>query len=916
MNLKSIFLVYLFTLPVLAGAQTIELSGIVKDSIGNPLELANIIATDVGTNTLEGYGITDVKGRYKLDLTRGKSYELRVSFLGFKHVVEPYTVTDGSTDAVKNFTLVEDSNKLDDVELVYEIPVTVKGDTIVYNTDSFTNGTEKKLGDIIEKLPGVELTDDGEIEVDGQTVSKVMIDGKDFFDGDSKLATKNIPADAVKKVEVLRNYNEVSQMRGLGNDQDNIAINLKLKEGKKNFWFGELNAGLGYGEETRYRANPRLFYYSPKGSINVIGDFNNTGDVPFTFRDYSNFTGGFRGFNRRGGTSFNVSDSGLGFLTTQNNRAANIEADFLATSFTYSASPKWDISGFTILSDNRTDFVNESLNTFINEGFTQEFNEESAQRNRLAMAKFSSVYKPSDNLQVDYDILGKISDQTEFSNGVSITTENEIEAAAVVDQNKENDPYSINQNLKAYYTINDSNIFAFEAQHLFQKENPFYQALLSDQPFESTIPLSQVATGELFSIDQEKTIRTNKVDAKLDYYWVLNKKSNLNVTLGTTQSGQRFNSGIFEVFEGSRERLNESLPNPNQGEETQSLRNDVAFHFSDVFLGLHYKVKTGKVTWTPGVTLHNFGTESTQQGSVTDDDEWIALPDLFVNIQFGQTQSLRFNYQANAQYTDVTNYAEGLVFNNFNSLFRGNRNLENALFHNVSLNYFSFSAFSFTNFFGGINYTRRIDPIKTVGLFQGINQISSPVNNSNFADETVSANGRFSKSFKKWRLNLRSNLSYSNLNNIINGLDRQTENFTQSYRASFATNFDKAPNLEVGFNRNITNSDNGVSRVFTTDRPFANFEWAFGKGFIFTADWEYFNYDDDDATTDIDNNYQFLEAALFYQKPKSKWEFSLKATNLFDVDVISQNTVNDITIRNTEYFVQPRIVLLTTKYNL
>ena len=239
MNLKSIFLVYLFALPVLAGAQTIELSGIVKDSIGNPLELANIIATDIGTNTLEGYGITDVKGRYKLDLTKGKSYELRVSFLGFKHVVEPYTVIDGSTDAVKNFTLVEDSNKLDDVELVYEIPVTVKGDTIVYNTDSFTNGTGKKLGDIIEKLPGVELTDDGEIEVDGQTVSKVMIDGKDFFDGDSKLATKNIPADAVKKVEVLRNYNEVSQIRGLGNDQDNIAINLKLKEGKKNFWFCE-----------------------------------------------------------------------------------------------------------------------------------------------------------------------------------------------------------------------------------------------------------------------------------------------------------------------------------------------------------------------------------------------------------------------------------------------------------------------------------------------------------------------------------------------------------------------------------------------------------------------------------------------------------------------------------------------------
>lgn len=915
MNLKSIITALLLALPVLTIAQTIELSGTVKDSIGNPLELANIIATDVAEGALESYGITDAQGRYKLDLSRGKDYELKVSFLGLKSAIEAYSVTDESTDAVKDFVLKEDPNQLDNVELVYEMPVTVKGDTIVYNADSFTNGTEKKLGDVIEKLPGVELNDDGEIEVDGQAVSKVMIDGKDFFDGDSKLATQNIPADAVKKVEVLRNYNEVSQMRGLGNDQGNVAINLKLKEGKENFWFGEVNAGLGYGEETRYRGNPKLFYYSPKGSINIIGDFNNTGDVPFTFRDYFNFTGGFRGFNSRGGTSFNVSDGGLGFLTTQNNRAANIEAEFLATNFTYSVSPKWDISGFTILSDNRTDFVNESLNTFINQGFTQEFNESSAQRNRLAMAKFSSVYKPTANLQVDYDILAKTTKQTEFSDGVSITTVSGLNEAEIVDQDKENTPYSINQNLQAYYTLDENNIFALEAQHLFQNENPFYQALLSDQPFTSTIPLDQVAAGELFALDQEKIIRTNKTDVKLDYYWVLNKKSNLNFTLGTTQSRQHFDSGIFELFEGSRIRLDESVPDENTG-EVQSLRNGVKFHFSDIFLGLHYKVKTGKVTWTPGLTLHNFRTESTQLGSTTEDNKWLALPDLFVNVQFGQSQSLRFNYQMSAQYTDVTNFAEGLIFNNFNSLFRGNRDLENAIFHNISANYFSFSMFSFTNFFGGVNYSRRIDPIKTVGLFQGINQISSPINNSNFADETVSANGRFSKNFKKWKLNLSGNLSYSNLNNIINGIDRQTENFTQNYRASFATNFKEAPNLEVGYRRVITQSDNGVSRTFFTDRPFANLEWAFGKGFTLTADWEYFNYDDNDDTTDIDNTYQFLEAALFYQKPDSKWEFSVKATNLFDVDVISQNNVNDILISNTEYFVQPRIVMFSTKYNL
>ena len=78
------------------------------------------------------------------------------------------------------------------MKLTYEMPVQIKGDTIVYNTDSFSNGTEQKLGDVLEKLPGVEVSEDGEIEVEGKKVAKVMVEGKDFFDGDTKLAVENI----------------------------------------------------------------------------------------------------------------------------------------------------------------------------------------------------------------------------------------------------------------------------------------------------------------------------------------------------------------------------------------------------------------------------------------------------------------------------------------------------------------------------------------------------------------------------------------------------------------------------------------------------------------------------------------------------------------------------------------------------
>ncbi|MEE3148476.1 MAG: carboxypeptidase-like regulatory domain-containing protein, partial [Bacteroidota bacterium] len=318
--MKNLFVLFLL-FSLATTAQSIKVSGVVKDSIGTPLELANVIATRTDTGEMESYAISNTQGRYQFNLPTGAKYSLVASFLGLAPTTQELDIAPGADDISLDFVLLPAENQLDDVEIVYEMPVVVRGDTIVYNTDSFTNGTEQKLGDVLKKLPGVTVTDDGEIEVEGQTVSKVMIEGKDFFDGDSKLATKNIPADALKKVEVLKNYNEVDQMRGLGNDQDNIAINLKLKEGKKNFWFGELQGGIGDGEQTRYLGSAKLFYYSPKGSINLIGNSNNTGDVPFTFRDYFNFTGGFRNFNSRGGTSFNISDSGVGFLVSQYNRA-------------------------------------------------------------------------------------------------------------------------------------------------------------------------------------------------------------------------------------------------------------------------------------------------------------------------------------------------------------------------------------------------------------------------------------------------------------------------------------------------------------------------------------------------------------------------------------------------------------------
>ncbi|MHA1678775.1 MAG: carboxypeptidase-like regulatory domain-containing protein, partial [Promethearchaeota archaeon] len=123
-------------------SQTVKLEGIVNDRSG-PLEMANVIAFKKGTNLLQSYSITDAKGRYKLSLEQNSEYTLKVSYLGYTTINVDIEIDDAENQT-KNIEMLESSESLNDIELTYEMPVKIIGDTIVYNTDSFITGTEKK----------------------------------------------------------------------------------------------------------------------------------------------------------------------------------------------------------------------------------------------------------------------------------------------------------------------------------------------------------------------------------------------------------------------------------------------------------------------------------------------------------------------------------------------------------------------------------------------------------------------------------------------------------------------------------------------------------------------------------------------------------------------------------------------------
>jgi len=915
--MKKQILVAMLLVTGIANAQ-ISLTGFVKDSIGNPLEMANVIAINTQTKALDSYGFTDAKGRYKLTLKKNTYYSIKVSYIGNK--TADILLETKAIAIVKDITLLPDTT-LDEVNISYKMPVTIKGDTIVYDADSFKVGTEKKLGDVLKRLPGVEVNADGEIEVEGKKVSKIMVEGKDFFDGDSKIATQNIPANAIDKVQILKGFSEVNQLKSVSDNSDNVAINIRLKKGKKNFWFGEITAGLG--PDDRFIAHPKLFYYTPKYSLNFITDMNNVGKIPFTRRDYFRFSGGFRA-GGSSGTSFNVASSDIGFLSLQNDKAKEVEAKFAAANFSYSPKKTWDLSGFAIYSGTKTNIEESSVRNYVESNpntqvaqLVETTNSNTNQNSQLGLFKLSSSYKPNTRNHFDYDIFAKISNQNENQLFVS------SEIPGNIIELNEQKPFSINQNINYYYTLNEKHIFALGVQHLWQDENPFYNANLERLSFYNLLSLTNVNPNpgdhNLFNVGQNERIKTNKFDSKLDYYYVVNTKSNVNLTLGTTLSSQQFNSDIFEILNGTRTPIT-----------TAETMNDVDYSFSDLYAGLHYKFITGIFTFTQGITLHSYSAKNTQLGSVVDNSFTKFLPDVSIKLQLKKSETLRLSYSKNVSFTDIYRVSEGFVFNNYNRLYSGNRDLESTLSHNVQLNYFSFNMFNYTNVFAFINYNKRIDGITGDTRVSGISQISTSVN-SIFPNESLTASANLQKTIGKIKGTLGGNISFSKSTNTINRLqdidnnpttpsvlvseDLESKSFSQSYRTKISSNFRTAPNFEVGYNVSINRYDqgNGTINKFTTHSPFINLDVLFLKNFTFTSKYTYNNYKDEVKSI---NNYSFLDFDLTYQKKDSKFEYTIEVTNSLNTIAINRDNSNVIFNSTSSYVIQPRYTVFSIKYNL
>ena len=916
---KLLFITFLMVCTVVSAQ--IEYKGVVKDSLGFPIEIANVIALDTVAKKIGSYGFTDANGIFKLDLKTNTTYNIKISYIGFKEI--SVIVKTKKTDIIESFIMFEDK-MLDGIEIISKMPVTIKGDTIIYNADSFKNGSERKLEDVLKKLPGVEVNDAGEIEVEGKVVEKIMVDGKEFFSGDTKLAAKNIPSNAVDKIQVLRNYGDVNQLKGVQNNEDRVAINIKLKEGKKNFWFGDVLAGAGsVPDESLYLLQPKLFYYTPKYTINFIGDINNLGEVVLNRKDVRNFSGGFRSQSPSNGTNLNIADAGIGFLNANARNTNRIETKLSALNFSYSPNKKLDLSGFLIFSSNSNGQKNIKTLDYNDVTIPDDKTESvTDQTSNTGLFKFSSIYKKDFSNQMNYDIIGRFSNEFKTDNVSSLVVGNNI-----IEKERAT-PFKINQNLSYFYTANDKNIFALEVKHLLQDEDPFYIASLENDPNSDTDGFDEAAgilgldktNNNLYVLEQDRRVKSNQLDAKLDYYYILNQKSNLNFVAGTILSRQNFDSKFFQILD---QNIGATFnPNPTiQGVSNAKTTNDTEYNFTDIYAGLRYRVKSGIFTFIPGFTAHSYSINNTQSQTEDFKDNFQTfLPEASIVAQFKRSESLRFSYKQEINFTDVNQIAKGIVANNYNSFFFGNEDLVNLKIHNLNLNYSSFNLFNYTNIFARVNYRKTIDQISTNFNFIPGSVISTRSNlNAPLDNERFSAFGRLEKTFHKIKTSLFSNYTYNKTYQFLGNNSSEIKTYNHSYRASISTNFNTAPNLSVKYGLNFTDQTNTSINSVTefsgvTHSPSVNFDAYIWKSLTFKTD---FSYNEVRQNGEVQNLFKIWDASFSYRKDEdAKWEYEIEASNLLGTGSRASVNAGNIVNSVNKTFILPRFISFRVRYQL
>jgi hypothetical protein len=302
MEKKFILFVLLFNALLVSAAENYSVSGSVIGEDGKPLMYASVLLLNPADSTLQFFGITNNQGAFEVKNIREGNYLVQISFLGNQTIYRKINIPLKEGNDMGTIVMKPLPVNVGEVKVTGErIPLMIKKDTVEYNAAAFKLKPDAVTEDLLKKLPGIEVDRAGNVKAMGEDVKRVYVEGKEFFGNDPKIATKNIPAKAVDKVQVYDRKSEESMFTGINDGSREKTINLDLREDQKNALFGDLIAGGGTNEH--FLGSAKAYRFTDRIQLAGLGMINNVNQFGFSMNDYINFSGGMGAMMSTGGSA-------------------------------------------------------------------------------------------------------------------------------------------------------------------------------------------------------------------------------------------------------------------------------------------------------------------------------------------------------------------------------------------------------------------------------------------------------------------------------------------------------------------------------------------------------------------------------------------------------------------------------------
>jgi hypothetical protein len=869
-----------------------NLTGVVSSVENKPLPSANVIARPLLDSKQQlKFAIADNLGRYRLELDPNVKYVISVSYIGF--LEEVFLVEPNSKNATHNFLLKSTGQNLKEIVIKHNFnPVIIKKDTLVFDIKSFANGDERKMKDILKKLPGVEVDKRGNIFVQGKKVTKLLVEGKSFFGGGSKLAVENIPADALEKIEVLDHFTNVGFMKQVSDSED-LAMNVKLKANKKKFVFGDVTAGAEVaGDKGFYQAHAGLFYYSPKTSLSYIGDCNNIGKSVFTFEDLLRFDGGVSSY-----LSGRKSLGNLYSLANDNTDLVINKSQFSALNFSVDVSSKIAVSGYAIFSKSLTESKIESRNQYLQNTFfsSEKKSENNNSKSLLGIGNIKIDYSPSSLEKWFYNgqFQANNSNVNNLINSITNVNSNLFESINSADNS------TAKQYLEWHKRFNNHHTTTFVVNQAFEKNTPQNQWFNNQLFLSGLIPLQNDSN---YLLEQIKKIKSNSVDVLFKHYWIINNFNHLYSVMGNN-----FGNSNFETSE--KQILTNGVVNDFS---SAGFSNNVKYTLNDSYLGLEYKFKLGRWTNKPGIYLHNYDLKTNQISGNNSLSKTLFQPQWNSDFVFSESESLNFTYKLSNTFPDVNQFANQFTLQGYNSVFKGNSLLQNEQFHTANLRYSKINLYRGLNWNINLNYNKKIQTLRNEIVVNGINQYNTPFLTNN-PETNLMTFGSVSYKIYRFRLKLNSNLSWNNYIQTINNFTTSNDRNSQRVGISLKTAYNKWNDFNIGYTKGFNQLSGLTKTEFKTEEFNVDYEFKIRKDISCTIEYENLK------NTNSNNQKNFFDVAnatIKYEKKDSPFTFELIANNVLDTKVKNNYNFSDFLISEQSTFVLPRVFLLSISYKL